>query len=86
MTIVAQFSWHDIASTDFGNPARTAWREAVAAIADKAKVTLPECNGRVDSAAKIMLAGAVELLADGKAKNSQTVQWRYKVLRGQWGI
>ena len=30
MTIVAQFSWDDIASPDFENPARKAWREAVA--------------------------------------------------------
>src|SRR5215471_16506389 len=68
MTIVAQFSWDDIASEDFGNPARMAWRQAVAEIAEKAKVTLPECNGRVDSAVKIVLAGDVELQADGTAK------------------
>src|SRR2546422_941533 len=68
MTIVAQFSWDDIASADFGNPARTAWSEAVAEIAEKAKATLPECNGRVDSAVKIVLAGDVELQADGTAK------------------
>src|SRR5437868_15548784 len=68
MTIVAQFSWDDIASPDFENPARTAWRTAVAEIAEKAKATLPECNGRVDSAVKIVLAGDVELLPDGTAK------------------
>ena len=68
MTIVAQFSWDDIASKDFGNPARTAWREAVAEIAEKAKVTLPDCVGRVDSAVKIVLAGDVELLEGTKAK------------------
>src|SRR5262249_29292151 len=37
-------------------------------IAEKAKATLPECNGRVDSAVKIVLAGDVELQADGTAK------------------
>src|SRR5215475_5054742 len=68
MTIVAQFSWDDIASKDFGNPARIAWREAVAEIADKARTKLPECSGRVDSAVKIVLAGDVELQADGTAK------------------
>ncbi len=47
MTIVAQFSWDDIASPDFGNPARVAWREAVAEVAEKAKATLPQCNGRI---------------------------------------
>src|SRR5262249_26952374 len=56
------------ASKDFGNPTRTAWREAVAEIADKAKVALRECDGRVDSAVKIVLAGDVELLQDGTAK------------------
>ena len=47
MTIVAQFSWDDIASADFGNPARQAWRQAVAEVAAKAHEKLPECNGRV---------------------------------------
>jgi len=65
--------------------ARTLWREAVAEVAEKAKQTLPECNGRVDSAVKIVLAGDVELLADGKAKvasqsNGQTV---YHIVNGQ---
>ena len=55
-------------SPDFGNPARAAWREAVAEIAAKAKATLPQCNGRVESAVKIVLAGDVELLEGGKAQ------------------
>jgi hypothetical protein len=84
-TIVAQFSWDDIASADFGNPVRKAWREAVAEVAEKAKATLPECNGRVDSAVKIVLAGDVELQPDGKAKvasqsNGSTV---YHVVNGE---
>src|SRR6266536_1746480 len=85
MTIVAQFSWGDIASSDFGTPAKAAWRQAVAEIAAKAKETLPECNGRVDSAVKIVLAGDVELLEGGKAKvasqsNGTTV---YHVVNGE---
>src|SRR5919198_3371844 len=68
MTIVAQFSWDDIASEDFGHPARQAWRQAVAEIAEKARTKLPECSGRVDSAVKIVLAGDVELLPDGTAR------------------
>ena len=68
MVALKEFSWEEIAAPDFGNPARQAWREAVAEIAAKAKQTLPECNGRVDSAVKIVLAGDVELLPDGKAK------------------
>jgi len=69
MAIVASYDWESDSWTHNGdNPARQAWREAVAEIADKAKQTLPECNGRVDSAVKIVLAGDVELLPDGKAK------------------
>src|SRR5262245_21774270 len=70
MAIVTEISWDDMLD---GNPlpetpARKAWREAVAEIAEKAKATLPECNGRVDKAVAIVLAGDVELLPDGKAK------------------
>ncbi len=69
MTIVTEYDWESDTWTHNGNnPARQAWREAVAEIADKAKQTLPECNGRVDSAVKIVLAGDVELLEDGKAQ------------------
>jgi hypothetical protein len=50
------------------SPNRAAWREAVAAIAEKAKAKLPECNGRVDKAVAIVLNGDVELLPDGTAK------------------
>src|SRR5215813_4371792 len=69
MAIVTSYDWESDTWTHNGdNPARTAWRDAVAEIADKAKAKLPECNGRVDSAVKIVLAGDVELLADGTAK------------------
>ena len=50
------------------SPDRTAWREAVAEIAEKAKQTLPACNGRVDKAVALVLNGDVELLPDGHAK------------------
>lgn len=68
MVAVKEFSWEEVSSSDFGNPARTAWREAVAEIADKARAKLPECYGRVESAVKLVLANDVELLADGTAK------------------
>src|SRR5215468_4091040 len=68
MTIVASYDWESDSFTQHGDAARQAWREAVAEVAEKAKTTLPECNGRVDSAVKIVLAGDVELLAEGKAK------------------
>jgi hypothetical protein len=70
MAIVTEISWDDMLDGKPlpETPARKAWREAVAEIAERAKATLPECNSRVDSAVKIVLAGDVELLPDGKAK------------------
>ena len=60
------FPWEDNSAPE--GQSRAAWREAVAAIAAKAHDKLPECNGRVDSAVKIVLAGDVEVLADGTAR------------------
>jgi hypothetical protein len=62
-------SWDDILDGTFPeSPARTAWREAVAEVGDRAKATLPACNGRIEKAVQIVLAGDVELLDDGKAR------------------
>jgi hypothetical protein len=86
MPIVTEISWDDICDGKPvpDNPARTAWREAIATIADKAKAKLPKCNGRVDKAVAIVLNGDVELLPDGTAKvatqsNGDTV---YHVVKG----
>jgi hypothetical protein len=49
-------------------PDRAAFRAAMAEIAVKATEKLPECNGRVDSAVKLVLAGDVELAEDGTAR------------------
>ena len=68
MVAVKEITWEEAMSPDFGNPARAAWRAAVAEIGEKAKATLPECNGRVEKAVAIVLNGDVELLPDGKAK------------------
>src|SRR5215510_9706926 len=70
MAIVTEISWDDMLDGKSlpEHPARQAWREAVVEVAEKAKATLPACNGRVDSAVKIVLAGDVELQADGTAK------------------
>jgi hypothetical protein len=68
MVTVREISWEEASAPEFETPTRKAWREAVAEIADKAKAKLPECSGRVDSAVKIVLAGDVELLADGTAR------------------
>jgi hypothetical protein len=66
MVAVKEFSWEEVSSPDFGS--RAAWRAAVAEVATKAHEKLPECNGRIDSAVKIVLAGDVELLANGTAQ------------------
>src|SRR5215472_12963712 len=67
MAIVASYDWESDSFTHHGD-VRQAWREAVAAVAEKAKAALPECNGRVEKAVAIVLNGDVELLPDGKAK------------------
>src|SRR5499427_966668 len=66
MVAATTFPWEENSTPECSR--RAAWRAAVADIADKAKAKLPECNGRVDSAVKIVLAGDVELMADGTAK------------------
>jgi hypothetical protein len=42
------------------------FREAVLAVAARAKAALPDAADRIDSAAALVLAGAVELLDDGR--------------------
>jgi hypothetical protein len=86
MAIVASYDWEsDTWSRNGDNPVRQVWREAVAEVAEKAKAALPECNGRVESAVKIVLAGDVELLADGKAKvaSQSTGSTAYFVVNGE---
>jgi hypothetical protein len=84
-TIVASYDFESDTWTHNGDTsARQAWRQAVAEIADKAKAKLPECSGRVDSAVKIVLAGDVELQADGTAKvaSQSNGQTAYHVVNG----
>jgi hypothetical protein len=50
------------------NGARAAWYAAVTEIAERAKQTLSECNGRFDKAVALVLNGNVELLPNGKAR------------------
>jgi hypothetical protein len=66
MAIVTSFDWES--DTFIHHERRNAYREAVAEIAQRAKEKLPECNSRVDKAVALVLAGDVELLADGKAR------------------
>jgi hypothetical protein len=83
MVALKEFSWEEISAPEFG--ARAAWREAVADIAEKAKAKLPECSGRVESAVKIVLAGDVELQADGTAKvaSQSNGSTAYHVVNGE---
>jgi hypothetical protein len=50
------------------SPDREMFRSLVQEIAEKAKATLPEANGRVDKAVALVLQGDVELLEDGTAR------------------
>lgn len=69
MVAAISVDWQDVMGGDVGEAfARAAWRKAVADVAERAKAALPQCNGRVEAAVKLMLAGDVELLADGTAK------------------
>jgi len=68
MVAVKEISWEEASAPGFETTTRRVWREAVAEIAERAKATLPECNGRVDKAVAIVLNGDVELLEGGKAK------------------
>jgi hypothetical protein len=70
MSIVAEISWDDMLD---GKPlpetqARQAWRAAVEDIVAKAHEKLPECRGRIERAAKLVLSGDVEILPDGTAR------------------
>src|ERR1700704_2735266 len=68
MVALKEITWEEASAPGFETSTRQAGRAAVAEIAARAKQTLPDCAGRVESAVKIVLAGDVELLADGKAK------------------
>ena len=87
MAIVASYDWESDSWThqNGDNLARAAWREAVAEIAAKAHEKLPECNGRIDSAVKIVLNGDVTLLPDGTAKvaSQSNGTTAYHIVNGQ---
>ena len=87
MVAVSEISWEEAADPAFGNPARTAWRGAVVQVADKARAKLPECSGRIDRAVKLVLAGDVEVLADGTARvaSQSSGTAAYQVVNGHCG-
>src|SRR5712691_7903831 len=71
MAIITEISWDDMfdGKPVPENPARQAWRAAVAEVAERAKAALPaEGNGRIEKAVAIVLNGDVELLEGGKAR------------------
>jgi hypothetical protein len=87
MVAVVEMSWQDVfdGTPLPESPVRQAFRKAVEEVAQKAREALPEANGRIDSAVKIVLQGDVEILPDGKAKvasqsNGQTI---YHVVNGE---
>src|SRR5262245_16398930 len=66
------------------NDTRQIWRAAVAEVAEKATAALPQCQGRIDKAVSLVLAGAVDMLGDGTARvasqsNGQTI---YHIVTG----
>ena len=87
MTIVTSYDWESDTFTQHTDDLATheAWRESVAGMAERAKVTLPDCAGRVDAAVKIVLAGDVELLEGGKAKvrSQSNARAVYHVVNGE---
>src|SRR5947208_8682350 len=68
MTILTSYDWEsDTWTHNTGeNPARTAFRQAVETIADKARTALPELNGRVERAVQIILNGDLSIAPDGQ--------------------
>src|SRR2546427_12688804 len=68
MAIVTEISWNDMFAGKAlpDSPARTAFREAVEAVAEKARTALPESNGRIDKAVQLVLSGDVSIDANGE--------------------
>jgi len=68
MAIVTEISWNDMFAGKAlpDSPARTAFREAVEAVADRARAKLPQLNTRVDKAVLLVLNGDVSINAIGE--------------------
>ncbi|HEY5868438.1 MAG TPA: hypothetical protein VI542_23240 [Candidatus Tectomicrobia bacterium] len=88
MTIVTQYDWESDTFTHHAeHGVRQAWREAVAQVATKAHAKLPESSGRIERAVKLVLAGDVEVLADGTARvaSQSSGTTAYQVVNGHCG-
>jgi|RhiMetdeSRZDD1v2_1073273.scaffolds.fasta_scaffold430501_3 hypothetical protein len=68
MVAVIEMDWQDILDgKPFPeSPARTAFREAVETIADKARTAIPSLNGRVERAVQIIFNGDLSIAPDGQ--------------------
>jgi hypothetical protein len=68
MVAVIETNWQDILDGKLlpESPARTAFREAVETIADKARTAIPTLNGRVERAVQIILNGDLSIAPDGQ--------------------
>jgi hypothetical protein len=84
MVAVKEITWEEASAPGFEHTTRQAFRAAVGEVATRAKATLPECNGRVEKAVAIVLAGDVELLADGHARVASQCQGStvYRLVNG----
>jgi hypothetical protein len=76
MVAVHEITWEEASAPGFEKTHRTAFRAAVDQVAINAKTALPECNGRIEKAVAIVLAGDVELLAGGHARVRSQCQGR----------
>src|SRR5713101_396485 len=70
MTMIASYDWESDSWTHNNgeNPTRKAFREAVEAIADKARTAIPDLNGRTEKAVQLILSGDVSIAPDGQGK------------------
>jgi hypothetical protein len=68
MVAVIETSWQDILDGKPlpESPARRVFREAVEAVASKARTAIPSLNGRVERAVQIILNGDLSLAPDGQ--------------------
>jgi hypothetical protein len=84
MVAVTEITWEEASAPGFEHTTRHAFRAAVGEVAARAKATLPACNGRVEKAVALVLAGDVELLPDGHARVASQCQGStvYRLVNG----
>src|SRR5262245_33912830 len=70
MAIIAEVSWDEFVDGHFpqADPFRKACREAVEAVANKARTALPESNGRIDKAVQLILNSDISIDANGEGR------------------